>query len=119
MKPIKLGKKYSGGCCPAPSNPSSDVHFPSVYLNAAKLGDIPEAGLITFRYELCRESTDHKQGTKDVSLDLLQIVDVQPDAKAKKKLTTEEELDKLAAEVTEEEDEKAPDRDSYVEDDES
>jgi len=101
MKPINLGKKYDNSCC-APCSPKSskeEVHFPSIYLSAAKLEGIPRAGTITFRYELGSKNENYKQDTTDLCIELLQVMDYSEDAKAKKLVSTEDALDKLKNEL--------------------
>lgn len=82
MNPVDLGTPLSKPepCC-APSYSLDGKCYPSTYITipeGAKL-EIPDSGEITFRFRVCRETDDKKDGTCRYEMDLTQIVGVKAD----------------------------------------
>lgn len=120
MDAINLGKKWGDSVCCSPAPALSEkerISFPTVYLDQVKGLDLPDSGVITFRYEVCNENRSPKNGSHGYSLDLLQILEVKEDEKSKKIIQAKDVLDSLAAEESGEDagdDENESDRSKYT-----
>lgn len=71
----------SEGPCATQNSAPSEKYYPSTYITipeGAKL-EIPDSGEITFRFKVCRETDDKKDGTCRYEMDLTQIVGVKAD----------------------------------------
>jgi hypothetical protein len=105
MKEIDLGREMSMPEQPAQTSDPEDkgeksVSYPCLYveLNGTDLSELPESGTMTVKFKVGSrtESTD-RDGEKhnSLSIDILKILDVDPD-KPKKGKSREDELDDLA-----------------------
>ena len=75
MKEISLGTKYDGPqCCPQTTS-GEQVSYPGTYITVPAGTEIPQSGIITFRYKLTGARTAEKMSKVSLDLELTDIVD--------------------------------------------
>ena len=108
MKSIDLGREGGGPCCPceAPSSTGEKrVEYPTLYLildEGQALKDFPSEGTLTVKYEVKLDNRNVKRGTRNLEIDVKEILDVTPEDKHTP--TAEERFEEVAAEVRGDED---------------
>ena len=106
MKPISLGSKLEGPCCPAPE-PSKSMYYPSVYMNLddSRLSDLPDSGTITFQFNKRSYTESTRDGKKSCSCELEFQAVTDFDGVSKKKIPdAEEALETLRSALGEKDD---------------
>jgi hypothetical protein len=107
--PIDLGKKMSSPE-PTPTSSAKDsedkMYYPSLYLEWDDDYDLPDSGMMVVRFKKRYQTdrTDSKGDThQSVELDIVKIMEVEPDKEDEKKEDRESILDKYMDEVTQKE----------------
>lgn len=123
MTEINLGRKMDEMCCPCPASSKDEkdrLYYPTLYLENAKLGDLPETGEITLKYRLTRDTskTEYEKGEKVkkshcADLEILSILSIEKSDEDQKPTSREDHLDKLAKDSTKETDSDDEGADEY------
>ena len=104
--PINLGRK-SGSMMAVVSAPEKDneddTHYPTLFLEWEKPYDLPDEGVATIRFKVCRRTEDEKHKRYSVELDVTDLLSVKSDKpKTSEVKDREDNLDKLRSEAEKE-----------------
>lgn len=81
----------------------SETHYPTLYFEWEKPYDLPDEGVATIRFKVCRRTEDEKHKRYSVELDVTDLLSVKSEkAKSSDVADREDNLDKLRDEVEKE-----------------